>query len=149
MNKLDIKEATLNIDEVHLNDEFVRMPALIASAAARQSEATYDYQLAKIERERTRARLWTSYHASLLDNKERPTEARVESLIEQNEEMFQARLRELTAERTKNEAAAYAEAMRTKRDMLVSLGANYRAEMQGDPSLRALAQNQRLGRENG
>lgn len=141
-------EESIDINEARLNDEFIKMPAAIAYWANEHANKVADYQHAKLNKDQTYARLFTKYHAKLLDEKERPTEKKVDAAIELDHEMYQAQVALLTAEREKNHVAGIMEAVRTKRDMLVSLGANYRAELQGDPSLRALAQNQRIGREN-
>lgn len=74
----------------------------------------------------------------------RVTLAEVESALRVDEDVIQAKSKQHSAEAEKVRLAGRLDAIRTKRDMIVSLGAHIRAELEGDPMLRADA---RVARE--
>jgi hypothetical protein len=124
----------------------VRVPADLAYWNAQYAAANERFLTAKIEAERTRSSLWLEHRAKLEDAGKKPTEKMVDAAVESDDRNYDARVALMRAEVEKGRLNGILDAVRTKRDMIVSIGAHQRAEMQGDPSLRALARNERTRR---
>lgn len=147
------------IEPVALEEEFVRMPADLAYWGAQYARSVRGYLIADMEFDRTEAEVRILVRERLLseaapDPSEKPakrgtvTESMVAAKVELDEDYQAARLALIEAEAEKVRVYGIVEAVKAKRDMLISLGANQRAEMKGDPVLRRDAQERRSGRED-
>jgi hypothetical protein len=145
MDKDKYLKECLEIDNLALEEEFTRMPADLAYWANQYAEATKAFHLAKIDLDRTEAKLAVHHRVRLADAGVKATESMVTAAVETDDTLYNAKVRLLEAEYLRNQLSGTCEAVRSKRDMLISLGANYRAEMQGDPSIRSIAKNMRAG----
>jgi hypothetical protein len=130
----------VRIEPLALEEEFVRLPADLAYWNDRYSEA-YKYHLErKIIREQLGAELSSKIRDGLeVAKKTRVTIAEVDGELLLNPEYQQARAKEVAADAERVRLYGVLDALRSKRDMLISLGAHIRAEMQHDPMIRERA----------
>lgn len=125
------------IDPLALQEEFVRMPSDIAYWNERYSDAYRASLLAKAELERAEAILTIQTREELiLNGNARPTELVVTSTVTNDARYQAARGTYVEAEVERVRVNGILDALRTKREMLVSLGAHIRAEMRGEPTIR-------------
>jgi hypothetical protein len=73
----------------------------------------------------------------LLAKGDKATEKTVEASVECDAEYQEVRYRYVEAEAEKVRLAGIMEAMKSKKEMLISLGANLRVEMGSDPMIRS------------
>lgn len=128
-----------------LEEEFVRVPGDMAYWNNLYANAYQLWLEAKLARELLYAQIYKSEKSRLLaSSKGRVTEGEVESEVLADHAYQNARVREIQTESDKLRLHGIMEAIRSKRDMLISIGAHQRAEMQGDPTIRRQAA---IGRE--
>lgn len=116
--------------------EFVQLPGLLAYWNQRYAVAHKAYLDAKLDATVTRARLQPLVRDALAMAGGRVTEAVVEAAIDANEDYIAAVRALNAADAMKSEMFGVVDTIRAKREMLVSLGATIRAEMQHDPVTR-------------
>lgn len=126
----------VGIDPLTLNDEFVRIPSDLAYWNARYARALRAYLTAKVDKDITRGRLEPMMRLAIQNAGGKPTEKQIDALIDSNQDYIDACYKLVDAEVEKNEVYGALDAIRSKKEMLVSLGAHLRAEMQGDPRIR-------------
>lgn len=126
----------VSIDPLSLSEEFTKVASELSFWNERQTEALRASLHAKIARERLHAQLFFEKRAALEAAKAKATEATVEAAIEIDPRFAALRDEEADAQSEYMRLRGVAEAVKTKRDMLVSLGAHVRAEMAGDPSTK-------------
>lgn len=154
-----LKEA-IDVDPEFLSEEFVRIPADLAYYNERYSRALGAYLEAKAERERIAGELSISpkFIKDLTDkineyNEEdekpkRPTVDQLKAAVLNDPAFIEARLIETRADAERTRLRGCVDALATKRDMVVSLGAHVRLEMQHDPVVRSrMAAMRELGRD--
>lgn len=125
------RQACVKIDELCLNEEFIRTPADVAYWSDQYSIIYREWQLAKCDREQAwGAAIKRAKNELYTLGEKRPTVADCESGALNDDLYAQAKRREINFEAEKIRLSGMLEALRTKRDMLVSLGANHRAELQ-------------------
>jgi hypothetical protein len=120
----DDKIATVDPD--NLNQEFISLSGWFARYVALHAEAAREYHLAKLLRERLHASLYLL--ASSQEGKQ--TVDSIKAKVEASEDMAQAKEKEVLADVEMQRLKGMIEALKAKRDCLVSLGANMRADMQ-------------------
>lgn len=125
---LSIKEC-VTIDAAQLHDEFMRVPSDYAYYSQQYADAKKVYLLAKMERGSIWARIRLETRETLTMQGERVTEARLDTEAEINEEYCDAKHKEIYAEIEMVKLYGILEAIKTKREMLISLGAHIRQEM--------------------
>ncbi len=129
----DQPDDMFEIDPLDVNDSFIKLPAQVARANAQHADAYRTFLVAKRNVDHTFA---TVYLAKRDAAEGKTTEAYLKSLIETDED-YCAAVEQLTnADARLKRLNGVCDALRTKRDALISVGANMRAEMQGDPSIR-------------
>lgn len=127
----------LKIEPLALSEEFVRLPGDFAYWAGKYASATEDYLKAKARCEHEYARLYLLAGQQVNPATSKPyTVEALKSLVEVDDEYQAVKLAEVEAEVTLTKAKNTLEAIRTKRDMAVQLGAQVRQEMQADPLTR-------------
>lgn len=131
----DFLSKSVRIEPLAINEEYVELPAMLAYWNARYADALRNHLKSKLNVERTEARLRIECR-EMLATEGKVTESMVEAAVIKHPDMEIARLEAIEAEVEKVRLGGAAEAVRAKKDMLVSLGATMRAEMEGDPSLR-------------
>ena len=144
----------VDISPEELEDEFIRLPADLAYWNHQYAETIKEAQRAKFLREQTFARLHTDLREEMMneareavvksleeDSKSKmkakaPTIADIESAVYTHAEYIAAKEREIQADGEKARLYGVVDAIRTKRDMIIQMGADRRAVMMGDPILR-------------
>jgi hypothetical protein len=127
----------VKIESFALEEEFIRLPADLAYWNDQYSQAYKRYLQAKTSLESLVANLSMLCRDQLTAQaKGRVTVAEVEQLLLTTDQYQQAKQIEIDAECEKVRLYGVLDALRTKKDMLVSLGAHIRAEMGNDPSIR-------------
>lgn len=163
---------SVSITPEALSEEFARVSLDLAYWNAQYAEALKAYRFAEIEQKRTKAMLYIKHRTLLqeaaiaeahsspaeVDAKgkpkpvkvERVTEAQVDSAVINDPDMVVMDNNLIVTEVEKEKVRGVLDAVRAKREMVVSLGAHIRAEMAGDPLLRTqLANNRSMRTENG
>lgn len=153
----DLRER-LRIDPLALEQEFITCPGNIAYLGAKHGAAIRDHLRAEIRRKKLwgllliqareeleslqqEAQTKENLAASVGDRKTKDVKVRVtESMVESHAQQLAAWQRaqeeEIEAEVTREVARTNLAAMLAKKDMLVQMGANQRAEMERDPTIR-------------
>lgn len=127
----------VSIDPLRLQEAFANIPAELAYWNEQYAEALRKQLHAKIEKDRLSAQIFFEKRVELKESDIRPTEAVLKAAVESDARYNVARSEEADAHAEAIRLKGVAEAVRTKRDMLVSLGAHVRAEMDGDPHIKA------------
>lgn len=131
----DYLESVARIDPLNLNDEFVRLPSDLAYCNARYADALRDHLLAKLKLAQVVAHLRILKRETLGRTNNKVTESMVDSAVETSEEYITVYTTHVELEIEMVRWKGYAEALRAKKDALISLGAQVRAEMSGDPRI--------------
>jgi hypothetical protein len=134
----------VRIEPLCMEEEFVRLPADLAHWNAQLSDAVRAFLLAKLNLEETEAKLTIVHREALIAENGKTTESQVAAAVTVDPKLHAARVMLIEAEVAKGRIGGFAEAVKAKRDMLISLGAQLRAEMQGDPSIRQTHANARM-----
>ena len=130
------------IDDDDLRSEYVRVSTDLAYWAKKHGEAEYEYLAAKANVKRSEAAAYTDAMQILADEYDvgklpkKPTEKMVEARAAEDENVDDALDRFARASSWRKEVDGYVEAIKSKRDMLVSLGADLRKEREAEPYLR-------------
>lgn len=139
INELNVDDYLLdcvNVEPLQIQEEFVRVPRDLAYWNQRYADAYEAFLRAKVELERTEGMRRLHIRAQLEDAGVKITEALVDAKLSVDEEVYTAKVTLLEAEAAKVRLNGTLDAVRSKRDALVSIGAHIRAEMAGDPSIR-------------
>lgn len=156
LNEIDVEDflaRCVQIEPMMLEEEFVSLPSQMAYWNERYAQANRTYLQAKIKREGTFARVrlelkakaeMTSQEAAddKAEDKKKaakpkgPTVDDLKAMTDQNPEVRAAVEHELMSEVEYDRLRGVMEALRAKREMLVSLGAHLRAEMAVNPNMR-------------
>lgn len=130
-------QTAVSLDPQDLQSEFVNHTATYALWATRAVDASIKAARAKAHRDRVHARLYQEIREGVLDaSGKRLTEAGIEAMIESSADYQTALSMEQEATEFSKVLHAIVEPLRGKKDMIVGLGANYRAELGADPSLK-------------
>lgn len=146
INDLNVDEYlydSVNTDPLKLDDEFVRLPADLAYWHHKCAEALRAFQTAKLDTKRLEARLRIEVREGQVAQGKKPTVDAVEAEVEMSEEMYEARLAVVALEATYERLRGVVDAVRAKREMVVSIGHQLRAEL-SDPVVRAAYADKRL-----
>jgi len=133
----------VRIDPLDLQAEYVRISADLAYWNDRYADALRSYLMSKVDLRVLEAQLEPITRQALIDTNGKTTEAQVKAALEGDERIVDANRALVEAEVEKNRLYGTLDAIRSKKEMLVSLGAHVRAEMAGDPLLR---DQHRMGR---
>jgi len=127
----------VSIDRTDLNGEFMRVSADMAYWNEQYAQVVREFHHAKLDASNEEALLRIEHRARLEDDPDvkRVTESMVESAVTQDDRYQRSRRLRIEAEVEKTRVGGIVDSIRSKRDMLVSLGAMVRAEMKGDPSV--------------
>ncbi len=134
----------VKINPEDMQEEFVRIPADLAYWNGKYAQALREHLISKLDRDVMKANLEPMMRQELMEAGAKITEAVVKAAIESNETMVEAERRVVEAEVGKNEVFGYLDAIRSKKEMLISLGAHLRAEMEGDPMIREQARSRKV-----
>ena len=133
-----VADATRIMPEA-LQEEFTRLPADLAYWNEQYSRAYREYLRAEMFRKEVEAQLGILLRDHLQAMGSKATVSEVEQRVLTHDQYRSAKEAEIEAETAKVRAWGVVEALRAKREMLVSVGAHVRAEMAGDPLVRQRA----------
>lgn len=129
----------VRVDPLRIEDEFVRVLTDTAYWNERYLVAFEAFLRAKLFRDRTYASAEMRIRMNLEDTGKKATEAMVKAMLEGDDEVYEANVAWISAEVEKVRLHGILEAIRGKREALISIGAHIRSELAGNPSLRAQA----------
>jgi hypothetical protein len=131
------RRACVRIEPVCIQEEYIRMPSDLSYWSEAHALMYREWQLAKLAREQEWGRAVGRARAQLAGAPGRgPTVDAVEAYAINDPEFVAAKTNEIQLESERIRLLGMVEALRTKRDMLVSLGAHIRSEMEHDPMIR-------------
>jgi hypothetical protein len=129
----------VSIDEGDINPDFRRVSADLAYWGNMAAQLHRDWRLEKLATKRLAAALAISKRAALeTSGRGKVTISEVDAAVEMDATYQGQQAAELEAEFCKMQMEAFRDAIYAKKDMLVSLGAQMRAEMNSEPSIRRL-----------
>lgn len=131
----------VRIEPLALEEEFTRMPGDLAYWSERYVEAYQDFANCKRLLEQQEALLAVKYRHKIIADNMKPTEAMIHELVVGDSNYQLAYQNFITAEVAKIRLNGILEALRTKKDMIISTGAHQRAEMGFTPHMRADARS--------
>ncbi len=135
--EIDLR-ARIAIDPAALEEEFVTCSGHIAYAAGRHARAVSAHLTAKARAKRLRALLYADARNWLVSQGIRkPTVSDIDARVETDPRYLSAQAAEDNAEAFEILTKGNLTALVVKKDMLVQLGANYRAEGERDPYIRS------------
>jgi hypothetical protein len=127
----------VSIEPLLLEEEFSSIPAHLARYNHLYAQAYETFLLAKAAYDQTYSGASIKIREDATeDGKKKPTEGTINALIEVDDDVIEARLRMIKAEVEKVRLWGVLDALRAKKDALISIGAHIRAEMGGNPSVR-------------
>jgi hypothetical protein len=126
----------LKIDDLALNEEFIRFPGDLAYWGARCAEAHERFMLQNYELERVRARLWLEIREEAEAGERKARVDDIECEIVLRDEYRDAHIAKITAEANHERLKKFWTAVAAKKEMLIGLGATQRLEMERDPVIR-------------
>lgn len=142
----DYLRGCVRIDPANINDEFVRLPSDYALWNERYRTALERSLLAEAEVKRVHAGLYLRGGARVMPTGKPATVDWIKAMIEDDPDYQQAVADAIRAEADVAHVKGVLEAIRTKREALVSIGANIRQEMQHDPAVRDRTRTERTYR---
>jgi hypothetical protein len=143
----DEARAAVIINEHDLTGEYIRLPALMARYGARLSLAIQDYQEAELAFDRVEAGVSLEWRHTLGIAREgtarggKATESSVQDHVRNDQRWVDAKMGMIEADAKRHRARELCTALAAKREMLVSLGAHIRKEMDLDPTTRRTVAN--------
>jgi hypothetical protein len=139
----EVIEAVTIMPEL-IQDEFVRVVPALARFNHVYAVAQKRFMRAQYNLKRLEAELYVASRNAIIEMGGKPTEAMIEAAV-RTAPAYQACVDELVeAEFGKAEAYGNVDAIRTKKEMLISLGAHIRSELDGDPATRERSRGRRL-----
>ncbi len=131
----DFARECVKLEAENLQGEFVRYTADLAYWGEKLAQVKQAESLCKLSRDTTQADLDVSGREALAGDK-KPTEGAIAAWIARHPAMQAAEKDLVAATYEVDRVRAVWEALRAKRDMLVGLGAQQRAEMQHEPAVK-------------
>lgn len=123
-----------------IQTQFEEIPGQLAYWNAQYGKALRAHLNAAVDVKVTRARVYTQLiEQAIAQGGKKPTEEHLKALVETNEDLIEQQYVAAEAEARKNDLYGKLDAIRSKKEMLISLGAHLRAEMGGDPLIRERA----------
>lgn len=126
----------VTIEPMALEEEFIRVPSDLAYWGAKWADAQRTAALAKLTEKEVAAALDAEHREALAAQGAKVTEKMVESAVVTDARMREATIARIDADAMEARFKAFADAVRTKKDMVSAIGLQVRAEMQADPSIR-------------
>ena len=127
---MEKQQAALDIDETRIREHFVEIPAQIAFAGNNCAMLGKDAARRHFQYKEQRATIKEQLRALASAKGERMTESRLDAMVESDMSVGHAYREYLDAQEEYDFSKAHLEGLRTKRDMLINLGAHLRTEMQ-------------------
>lgn len=124
------------MDPLFIQEEYVRLPADLAYWNQKYADALRAHLRAKIDLDRIEAQVYLEKREVGYASGGKTTEATVAAQVACDARVLAAREVAVMAEAEKARLHGVVNAVSAKKDMLVSLGAHVRQEMDGDPTIR-------------
>lgn len=131
-----------------ISEEFARVALDLAYWNAQYADRLREYRMAEDTVKRTKALLYIKHRTLLTEANGKTTEAQIDAAVNVDPAMVEADLQLINTEVEREKARGVLDAVRAKREMVVSLGAHLRAEMGSDSMLRNQLANTRAARSN-
>lgn len=125
------------IDPLLIRSEYVRLPGDYAYWNGQYADAIEASLKAELRRKTTEARLSIHFRSNLGSEGAKVTEGIIKERVESSEEWTNVKLEEIEAIAKREKLRGTVEALRTKREMLVSLGAHIRQEQEANPFVKS------------
>jgi hypothetical protein len=138
---------SVDVEPTLLQEEFIRLPADVAYWNERYAGKLKAHLATKVEVDHLHARLYIEIRETMEAEGKKATESAVEAKIETSPVYHQMRLTLVGLEAEVAHLKGVLEAVRTKREMVISLGAQLRQELQHDPVIRDQLRAKRLEQE--
>ena len=129
-------KAATRIEPLAVQEEYIRVPGDLAYWNERYAQVLRTALLAEHERRTAEARVALELRGAAKVEGAKPTVDEVNSRVTVNAEVTKAVLTEIEALAEKEQVRGVLEAIRSKKEMLISLGAHLREEMRDDPTIR-------------
>jgi hypothetical protein len=126
----------VSVEPLLLEEEFASLPALLARYNEMYSQAYGTFLTAKATYDQVWSGAMLRYREDTDDTKKRPTVDAIKAMVDVDDDVIAAKLAVIEAEVEKVRLWGVLDALRCKKDALVSIGAHIRAELGGNPSLR-------------
>ncbi len=130
------EETSVAIDLANFNQELIDFPPLVAYWNAQLAVATRTSMQAKADKEREEARMRLLYKSNAELERKKLTVADLEAKVTDNKDVQVMQDLYIEAEAERIRIRGIVDTLGVKRDMLQSLGAKLRVEMQSDPIVR-------------
>ena len=127
---------SVEIDDLVLDAEFIRVPADLAFWSARYADSVKVYLLAKLEKERVQGKVRLMLKAEAVIEKNKMTADDLEAAVANDPDYLDAAVVLIESDAEMKHAKGRVEAVAAKKDMVQSLGAKLRSEMERDPMIR-------------
>jgi hypothetical protein len=135
--------AAVAIDPLALTDEFTKIPSHLARYNELYADALRLHLSAKVKVDRAYAASYIRCRAEAEETGAKTTEGMIKSMVDNDPTYHAAQDHSVVCEAEKARLWGVLDALRAKRDALISLGAHLRAEMAGSPSIRGEARGAR------
>ena len=129
---LAVVQEVTSIDPLLIEEHFSRLPGDLARYNELYAQALRKHLRAK----RTLDKEWARIYLETREGGEKMSEATLKARVEIDDDYQAARMAAIEAEVDKARIGGIVEAIRAKKDALISIGAGIRAEMSGSPSIR-------------
>jgi hypothetical protein len=125
-------DAAVSIDPLDLQDEFRRIPADLARFNELYARALRRFLKSKARTEQ----VFSLVYLETREGGAKATEAQIKAEVAMDDRYNSALEERIEAEVEKTRLGGILDALMAKKDSLISMGANLRAEMAGNPSIR-------------
>jgi len=132
----DPVEDVTRVDVTALDNDFTQLPAQIAHTTERYAAALGRLMRAETHRKQVEAELFLEFKKTPLEGGKYPSEEICKAMVRQHPRFHSAQEQEIDTEVARVRLHGLVEALRAKRDALVSLGAGQRLDKQGEVNLR-------------
>lgn len=128
-------DSDFEVDDRTMSKQFARLPALVAHWSNEYADAFGAWKRAKLHNETTYAKTYVRLRDEAEAERSKVTEATLKAMVQSDVGVIAAAELLIMAETRKVRCQGYLDSFATKRDALVSLGANHRAELGAHVSL--------------
>ena len=135
-------------DPDQINEEFSRVSSDLAYWNTVYAIACGDAARAEASYKRKKAEKFLFFREEIAASGARPTDEWIKSLVDNDDEVNVELLAKIDAESEKVRLYGVVDAIRAKKDMLVSLGATLRAEMDNNPAIKEERKFQRYKKQS-
>lgn len=125
-------DEAVSIDPLDLQDEFRRIPADLARFNELYARALRRFLKAKARTEQ----VFSLVYLETREGGQKATEAQIKAEVAMDDRYNDSLQERIEAEVEKTRLGGILDALMAKKDSLISMGANLRAEMSGNPSIR-------------